>query len=93
MSFSGAGRKVLDASVCPWSWHGCYRTEAGVELSFRIFASVAGVAAEVLLVRKGIFAFSDQTNQLFGVATWLPWIYMAGGPAAGRFIELKGGAP
>jgi len=51
------------------------------------------VAAEVLLVRKGIFAFSDQTNQLFGVATWLPWIYMAGGPAAGRFIELKGGAP
>lgn len=58
-----------------------------------VCASVAGVAAEVLLVHKGIFTFSGQANQLFGVATWIPWIYMAGGLAAGRFIELKGGAP
>ncbi len=64
-----------------------------------IFVGVLGVGAESLLVHKGIFSFSDQADQLFGVATWLLWIYMAGGLAVGRFVELsvssnrKGGAP
>jgi hypothetical protein len=54
---------------------------------------VPSVAAEIVRVHKGIFAFWERADRLFGVSTWLPWIYMAGGLAAGRFTELKGGAP
>jgi len=55
-----------------------------------ILAGVIGVSAEIFLVHKGIFLFSDRANQLFGVATWLVWIYMAGALAIGRFVERRG---
>ncbi len=56
-----------------------------------ILVGAIGTGAEMLLVRKGIFSFSSQADQFFGVATWLPWIYMAGGLAVGRFVESGGG--
>jgi uncharacterized protein (DUF362 family) len=73
------------------SWAFLDRTWGGALVCF--FVGVVGVGAESLLVHKGIFSFSDQANQLCGVATWLPWIYMAGGLAVGRFVELKRGCP
>jgi hypothetical protein len=54
---------------------------------FCLFTGVVGVSAEVLLVQLGIFSFSDNANELFGVASWLICIYMAGTLAIGRFVE------
>jgi hypothetical protein len=54
-----------------------------------IIAAFIGVSAEIFLVHMGIFLFSDKANQLFGVATWLGWVYMAGALAIGRFVERR----
>jgi hypothetical protein len=63
------------------------RTSGGA--CFSIFVALVGVSAEICLVHWGKFAFSDTIDKFCGVATWLPWIYIAGGLAVGRFIERR----
>jgi hypothetical protein len=56
---------------------------------FCLLAGLAGTGAEGLLVHFGVFSFSARIGQVLGVATWLPWIYMAAALAVGRLVERR----
>jgi uncharacterized protein (DUF362 family) len=71
-------------------WYFVDRSSGGALVC--LLGGLIGVSAEILLVHQGIFTFSDKSFKIFGVATWLPWIYMAGTLAVSRFVE-EGGRP
>ena len=77
------------ASLAILTWYLLDRSFGGFLVC--LFVALIGVSAEISLVHLGIFMFLDRADQVFGVATWLGWIYMAGGLAVGRFVE-RGGA-
>jgi len=96
---------ALSGYICQWgfpvtdillalpvglTWYFVDRSSGGA--LFCLFAGLIGANAEILLVRKEIFSFSDKSFRTFGVASWLPWIYVAGALAISRFLE-KGGRP
>lgn len=62
------------------------RTRGGA--CFSLFVGLIGVSAEISLVHLGVFSFSNGADQLFGVATWLPWVYISAGLAISRFLEF-----
>ena len=80
----GLPHLVLGLPVC-LIWYFLDRSLCGA--CFCVFAGLTGMGAEILLVQKGIFSFSDKVHIFCGVATWLPWIYAAGAFAVGRFVE------
>jgi uncharacterized protein (DUF362 family) len=69
-------------------WYYLDRSSGGALVC--LLGGLVGVSAEILLVHKGIFSFSDKSYKIFGVATWLPWIYVAGTLAVSRFLEIGG---
>jgi hypothetical protein len=91
---------ALSGYICPWGfpatdivlaipvllvWFTLDRSVGGALVC--LLAGLLGPGAEILLVHLGIFSFSDKAYRLLGVATWLPWIHMAGALAIGRFVE------
>lgn len=48
-----------------------------VDLLFAIAAAMVGVLVEAILVRNGIFLYLPPAANLFGVASWLPWLYLS----------------
>lgn len=55
-------------------WLYADRTSAGAILA--IATGAAGTAVEISVVAQGNFGYLEGSNQLLGVATWLPWLYI-----------------
>jgi len=51
-------------------------------------AMLAGVGAEIALSAAGVFEYADDIEQIFGVAAWLPALYLAYGVVASRLGAL-----
>lgn len=47
-------------------------------------AVVFGIGTEIVLSAAGVFEYADDVEQIFGVAAWLPAIYLAYGVVAAR---------
>ena len=61
-------------------WKVYDRTLGG--LLFGIAVSIIGTSVEILLVHEGFFFYGTHIHKLFGVASWLPWIYLSAAVAA-----------
>ena len=46
--------------------------------------ALAGTLVEMALVQAGVFAYGSQHANFFGVASWLPWLYLAASVAVGN---------
>ncbi|MGO4258747.1 hypothetical protein [Marmoricola sp. RAF53] len=57
-------------------------------LRFGALAAVAGPVAEIVLARAGLFAYAADSDELGGVALWLPGLYFAFGIVAALLGEL-----
>jgi hypothetical protein len=53
-----------------------------------LVAAVAGPAAEIVIVDLDLSRYSSTADSLFGVALWLPALYLAFGVVAARLAEL-----
>ena len=53
-----------------------------------VLAAVAGVGGEIVLVQLDVFRYAPDIDVLFGVAPWLPGLYLAFGVVAARLGEL-----
>jgi hypothetical protein len=63
-----------------WIW--LDRTWQGLVLAAA--TALVGTAFEVMLIRRGIFAYRPQLSGLAGAAPWLPWLYVAASVAVGN---------
>ena len=62
------------------------RTIHGLMLG--LITALIGTTVEILLTRLGVFSYSPYFQNLFGVPTWLPWLYLAASVAIGNFVWL-----
>ena len=60
----------------------------GPALTCAALAAVNGTVIEIVLVEAGVFEYAEDIDVLFGVAPWLPGIYLAFGVVAARLAEL-----
>lgn len=67
-------------------WYFLERTRLGLFLA--ISNALFGTAFEIMLVKLGVFSYSDTNNRLFGVASWLPWLYVAVSVGVGNFARF-----
>lgn len=68
------------AALSYWAiWEG---TWPGLVLG--AFIAAAGTAAEIGLAEAGLIAYAPENANLFGVASWLPWLYLAASVGAGN---------
>lgn len=51
-------------------------------LLFAVAVSIIGTSVEIILVHEGFFFYGTHIHKLFGVASWLPWIYVSAAIAA-----------
>jgi hypothetical protein len=51
-------------------------------------AAVAGTVTEIVLAKLDVFEYADDIDVLFGVAPWLPGLYLLFGVVAARLGEL-----
>lgn len=61
-------------------WWAFDRTRVGVLLA--VLTAIAGCTLEILLSRLGLFKYTHP--DVAGVASWLPWIYVAASVAVGN---------
>lgn len=80
---TGGGKDIVLGLGVLATWWFLERTQAGIVLA--LMTAMAGTAVEILLVRLDIFYYSPQASNLFGVPTWLPFLYMAASIAIGNF--------
>ncbi|MBI2026535.1 MAG: hypothetical protein HYS98_01800 [Deltaproteobacteria bacterium] len=66
-------------------WIMMERTWLGLLLA--LLTAAAGTAFEILLVRNGVFFYKEPVNSLFGVASWLPWLYAIASISVGNFSQ------
>jgi len=75
---------LIDLVLCVWAllmWRVFDGTAQGFFMAS--LTAVAGPAAEILLINFGhLYAYSH--SDLFGIPTWIPWVYFCGGPAVGN---------
>lgn len=60
-----------------------------------VLAALFGVGTEIVLSATGVFEYADDVEQIFGVAAWLPALYLAYGVVASRLgvlVALSRGA-
>uniref|UniRef100_A0A7S0IYD6 Uncharacterized protein n=1 Tax=Calcidiscus leptoporus TaxID=127549 RepID=A0A7S0IYD6_9EUKA len=55
------------------------RSWGGLFMMFLL--ATLGPAAEIGLISQGLYSYTDP--DLFGIPTWIPWVYAAGGPPNG----------
>lgn len=71
-------------------WYLLDRTLSGIVIG--LIAGVCGTLAEITMVNAGIFYYYPASAALFGVPSWLPWIYFIGSVSMGNlasFLERK----
>ena len=58
------------------------------DLICAVLAMLFGVGTEMALSEAGVFMYADDIEQIFGVAAWLPALYLAYGVVASRLGAL-----
>lgn len=75
---------LIDFILCVWAlltWRAFDGTAQGFFMAS--LTAVAGPAAEIILINYGhLYAYSH--SDIFGIPTWIPWVYFCGGPAVGN---------
>ncbi|MDL1872308.1 hypothetical protein FBR05_08885 [Deltaproteobacteria bacterium PRO3] len=89
---SGGPLDALIAASALAVWLLLDRTWQGVLLG--MMTAVVGTVTEILLVRAGAFWYLPPKDALFGVGSWLPWLYFSASVAVGnlgRFLQNTSG--
>jgi hypothetical protein len=66
----------------------CWLADGWPALACGLAAAVAGPVAEIVIVKLDLAEYAESADALFGVALWLPALYLAFGVVAGRLAEL-----
>jgi hypothetical protein len=66
----------------------CWLGGGGPALVCALAAAVAGPLAEIAIVEFDLAEYAESANSLFGVALWLPALYLAFGAVCARLAEL-----
>ena len=66
-------------------WYLLDRTWGGACLGF--FTAILGTGFEIFLVHRGIFSYQEKALGLFGVAVWLPWLYVMASISIGNLAR------
>jgi hypothetical protein len=53
-----------------------------------VLAAIGGPIVEAVLASTGVFRYADDSDSLFGVATWLPALYFAFGVVVAALAEI-----
>ena len=53
-----------------------------------LLTALAGTSVEIGLVSNGIFSYQPHVSGLFGVAPWLPWLYVMASVTVGNLGRL-----
>lgn len=80
---SGGSLDMLIAVSAILVWVIFDRTWQGILLG--IMTAFVGTLTEILLVRAGAFWYLPPKDALFGVGSWLPWLYFSASVAVGNF--------
>jgi hypothetical protein len=59
-----------------------------IDLLCAVLAAVCGVGTEIILSAAGVFEYTDDVEQVAGVAIWLPALYLAYGVVAARLGSM-----
>ena len=62
-------------AILDWTWQG---------IVLGILTAIAGTLTEIILVHLKIFFYLPPRNNLFGVASWLPWLYFTASVTVGN---------
>ena len=81
----GGGNDVVLALGAIGTWAALDRTWQGALLA--LLTAAAGTGFEIFLVRQSVFFYLPRTSGLLGVATWLPWLYVAASVGVGNFAR------
>jgi hypothetical protein len=84
---AGGAADLILGAVAVAAWLAFDRTVHGAVLA--LSTAAAGVFVEATLVAHGVFHYGPETSNLFGVASWLPWIYVCASFAAGNFSRWR----
>ena len=63
-----------------WAW--LERSARGLLVGAAI--GITGAAAESFFVHHGLFSYLPGSDNLYGVPSWLPWIYLGASVAVGN---------
>jgi hypothetical protein len=66
----------------------CWLADGWPALACGLAAAVAGPVAEIAIVKLDLAEYAESADSLFGVALWLPALYLAFGVVVARLAEL-----
>jgi hypothetical protein len=66
----------------------CWLADGWPALACGLAAAVAGPVAEIVIVKLDLAEYAESADSLFGVALWLPALYLAFGVVVARLAEL-----
>jgi hypothetical protein len=66
----------------------CWLADGWPAVVCGITAAIVGPAAEIVVVELELTEYAESSDSLFGVALWLPALYLAFGVVAARLAEL-----
>jgi hypothetical protein len=68
-------------------WFFLDKTLAGIIIG--ISTAIGGTSVEIFLVHNKVFTYLPPNTDLFGVATWLPWLYFILSIGLGNFLRYQ----
>lgn len=68
-------------------WYFLDKTLSGILIG--IYTMVIGTSVEIFLVHNKVFAYLPPDTSLFGVASWLPWLYFTLAIGLGNFLRYQ----
>jgi hypothetical protein len=66
----------------------CWLADGWPTIACGLIAAIAGPLAEIIIVELELAAYAESSDSLFGVALWLPALYLAFGVVVARLAEL-----
>jgi hypothetical protein len=66
----------------------CWFADGWPAFACGLAVAIAGPVAEIAIVRLDLAEYAESADSLFGVAIWLPALYLAFGVVAARLAEL-----
>jgi hypothetical protein len=78
------GVPTLDALLAAWGVAVWWAFDASPQgLFMACLTAVAGPLVEIVLI-NGTHAYAYTHPEIWGIPTWIPWVYFAGAPAVGN---------
>jgi len=80
---AGSANDALMGMLALMVWAMLDRTWQGIFLG--IVTALSGTLVEILMVQADLFFYHPGRDNLFGVPSWLPWLYFAASVTLGNF--------